>query len=126
VYDTAGNLKKVVDTLKGIKTAEYSTGIKLTKLTDTGRRWRSQIYSLRKRSVTLLQSQTAACGNTTVYTYDASGRIETVTDGEENVVSLGYDAYGNLSAITDGTGNTITLAYNGYGEIYIKRFINQG
>jgi len=61
-----------------------------------------------------------------VYTYDASGRIETVTDGEENVVSLGYDAYGNLSAITDGTGNTITLAYNGYGEIYIKRFINQG
>ncbi len=49
----------------------------------------------------------------TVYRFDASGRIASITDGHGLKTTYGYSGEGRLSTITDPSGQTLTFAYNG-------------
>ncbi|MEU9830790.1 polymorphic toxin-type HINT domain-containing protein [Streptosporangium sp. NPDC048047] len=52
----------------------------------------------------------------TAYTYDASGRVETVTDPEGGVVRTAWDATGARVSITDQLGVVRTFGYTKRGE----------
>jgi RHS repeat-associated protein len=49
----------------------------------------------------------------TVYRFDTSGRIASITDGHGLKTTYGYSGEGRLSTITDPSGQTLTFAYNG-------------
>ncbi|QKV67681.1 RHS repeat-associated core domain-containing protein [Streptomyces harbinensis] len=54
--------------------------------------------------------------HTTHFSYDSSGRLETVTDAEGNSTSHTYDANGNLLTITDAAGNVTSYTYDPAGR----------
>jgi RHS repeat-associated protein len=49
----------------------------------------------------------------TIYRFDASGRIASITDDHGLKTTYGYSGEGRLSTITDPSGQTLTFAYNG-------------
>lgn len=52
------------------------------------------------------------------YTFDATGKLQTVRDKRGNSAGLGYDAGGKLATITDATGRqAFTLSYNADGRL---------
>ncbi|WP_326644220.1 polymorphic toxin-type HINT domain-containing protein [Streptosporangium sp. NBC_01755] len=53
---------------------------------------------------------------TTTYTYDAKGRVETVTDPEGGVVRSAWDVTGAQTSTTDPLGTVLTYAYTKRGE----------
>lgn len=74
------------------------------------------VYTADGRS--LLQSSTA--GNaTTSFTYDALGRVSTVTDGAQHLTSFTYEPTGfqNLASVTRNANETTQFAYDGYGRL---------
>lgn len=64
-------------------------------------------------------SSTDARGNTTTYTYDATGmmtqEVQPVTATSSITTSFGYDATGNRTRYTDGRGNNWYTTYNSWG-----------
>lgn len=48
----------------------------------------------------------------TVYRFDASGRIASITDDHGLETAYGYNASGRLATITDPSGQTLTFSYN--------------
>ncbi|MBG0831639.1 hypothetical protein HS041_28315 [Planomonospora sp. ID67723] len=53
---------------------------------------------------------------TTAYTYDAAGRVKSVTDPEGSVVTSTWDITGALTSATDPMGTLHTFAYTKRGE----------
>jgi RHS repeat-associated protein len=53
----------------------------------------------------------------TVYRFDSSGRIASITDDHGLKTTYGYDANGRLATITDPSGQTLTFAYNASNHI---------
>ncbi|PDV97132.1 DUF6531 domain-containing protein [Candidatus Chloroploca asiatica] len=52
----------------------------------------------------------------TVYAFDASGRLATITDRNGNVTTLGYTGQ-NLTSITAPDGRALALSYNASGQL---------
>lgn len=51
-------------------------------------------------------------------TYDAAGRLQSFTDGNDDTVSFGYDsATGRMISFTDGEGNSREFDYDGTGRL---------
>jgi RHS repeat-associated protein len=58
-------------------------------------------------------SMTTSLGTRTyTYAFDASNRLQTVTDPSSQQVTYGYDTSDNLNKITDATGHITTMAYD--------------
>lgn len=53
----------------------------------------------------------------TVYRFDSSGRIASITDDHGLKTTYGYDANGRLATITDPSAQTLTFAYNASNHI---------
>ncbi len=53
----------------------------------------------------------------TVYRFDSSGRIASITDSHSLKTTYAYNAEGRLSTITDSSSQTLTFAYNGSNHI---------
>jgi RHS repeat-associated protein len=53
----------------------------------------------------------------TVYRFDQSGRIASVTDDHGLETTYGYDEGGRLSTITDPSGQTLSFSYDGSNHI---------
>jgi RHS repeat-associated protein len=53
----------------------------------------------------------------TVYRFDASGRIASITDDHGLKTTYGYSGEGRLSTITDPSAQTLTFSYNGSNHI---------
>jgi len=53
----------------------------------------------------------------TVYRFDASGRIASITDDHGLKTTYGYDANGRLATITDPSSQTLTFSYNASNHI---------
>jgi RHS repeat-associated protein len=66
----------------------------------------------------LAQTFVNAAGQTTTYTYNASGQPLTITDPTSAVVTYVYDANGYLQSVSRPmSGATTTYAYDGYGRV---------
>ncbi len=113
VYDTAGNLKQIVDALSQITTGDYNSASQLIKTTQAD----GGIVTYEYYGNGLLKRQTDAEGNTTTYIYDEAERVTSVTSPNGNTATITYDSYGNMNAVTDGEGNTVTISYNAFGEM---------
>ncbi len=48
----------------------------------------------------------------TKYAFNTSGKLTTITDKNNNSLTMTYDGSGNLSRITDSVGRDITLTYD--------------
>lgn len=53
----------------------------------------------------------------TVYSFNGSGRLRSVTERNGNATSLSYSGGGELERITDPSGRSISFAYNGEGLV---------
>jgi RHS repeat-associated protein len=53
----------------------------------------------------------------TIYRFDASGRVASITDDHGLKTTYGYDANGRLATITDPSAQTLTFSYNGSNHI---------
>ena len=63
------------------------------------------------------QTYTDASGQTTTFTYNASGQILTVTDPHQDTTTSTYDPAGYLSSVSGPvSGATASFAYDGYGR----------
>ncbi|MBW1812305.1 MAG: hypothetical protein JRJ39_01165, partial [Deltaproteobacteria bacterium] len=56
-------------------------------------------------------------GISTAYTYDAMNRIDTVTQPGTAVTSYDYDAHGNLASVTDAQNHETTYEYDDMGRV---------
>jgi|GEM_PF-547425 len=63
-----------------------------------------------------IKSETDALGNKTSLTYK-DGRLDTVTNGENEQKTLAYDSMGYLSKVTDHNGSITEYKRNGFGQI---------
>ncbi|HEX5990700.1 MAG TPA: right-handed parallel beta-helix repeat-containing protein [Solirubrobacterales bacterium] len=57
----------------------------------------------------------------TVYRFDASGRIASITDDHGLKTTYGYDANGRLATITDPSAQTLTFSYNSSNHITLVK-----
>jgi RHS repeat-associated protein len=53
----------------------------------------------------------------TVYRFDSSGRIASITDSHGSKTTYAYNAEGRLATITDPSGQTLTFGYNASNHI---------
>jgi len=52
-----------------------------------------------------------------VHQFNANGKLVSITDRNNNTISLSYDANGKPVTITDAAGRTVTLTYGGDGYV---------
>jgi RHS repeat-associated protein len=57
----------------------------------------------------------------TVYRFDSSGRIASITDDHGLKTTYGYNAEGRLATITDPSAQTLTFSYNGSNHITLVK-----
>jgi RHS repeat-associated protein len=57
----------------------------------------------------------------TVYRFDTSGRIASITDDHGLMTTYGYDANGRLATITDPSAQTLTFSYNASNHITLVK-----
>jgi len=57
----------------------------------------------------------------TVYRFDSSGRIASITDDHGLKTTYGYDTNGRLATITDPSAQTLTFTYNGSNHITLVK-----
>ncbi len=53
----------------------------------------------------------------TIYTFDSSGRLISISDLNENEVALAYDEAGRLQTASDEAGRTLTFSYEPSGRL---------
>lgn len=57
-------------------------------------------------------------GNTTAYTFDSFGRVETVTEpGTGGIATYAYDDHGNLLSVIDAEGHITSYFYDDMGRV---------
>ena len=77
--------------------------------------WRATTYNPNHQVLTA----TDAAGETTTYTYTATGDIETVTNALSDTTTYTYDTDGRLETVTGPVaGATTTYEYDGYGRLW--------
>nr|BFD89241.1 hypothetical protein KitaXyl93_06010 [Kitasatospora sp. Xyl93] len=127
MFDSTGRLTAMVDAA-GIGLTMTYTGSQLTGITDGAGRTVSLAYTgglLTSMTVpgqrtvayqytgNLLTSVRDLRGQTTVYGYDANGRLSTVTDPLGHVVTANtYDGSGRVASQVDALGGTTTFSYD--------------
>jgi len=57
----------------------------------------------------------------TIYRFDSSGRIASITDDHGLKTTYGYDANGRLATITDPSAQTLTFSYNASNHITLVK-----
>lgn len=56
-------------------------------------------------------------GQETVYGYNSSGRLQTITDPSGQQLSFGYDSTNHITSVSDSTGRTVTYSYTVAGDL---------
>lgn len=52
-----------------------------------------------------------------IHQFNAAGKLVSLTDRNNNVITLTYDANSNPVTVTDTSGRTLTLTYDSYGKV---------
>ncbi|MBD5539839.1 MAG: PKD domain-containing protein, partial [Lachnospiraceae bacterium] len=110
-YDAYGNRTTVTDALGGTASTVYDEAGKI--LSETAADGTTATYEYDAKGQKIKEIITGKTGGTktTVYDYDAAGRMTAVTTAE-GTTSYTYDGEGNVIAITYPDGSRDTLAYD--------------
>ena len=124
-YDSKGNVTKSIDPVGRETVLEYDINeIDLLRV----KQWNGTAYKLLQESGSYVNNQpgtvTDAAGQTTIYTYNASGQLETITTPERagitetRTTTYEYDLDGYLESVSDpAKGATTEYAYDGFGRL---------
>lgn len=123
VYDANGSPSSLSVPGSGTQTFQYDGLGNVLRQTDANGHETLFTYDANGNQLTETTSLTSHDGiikqRVTTNTYDAVGRIDTVTVTEDGVVlsftDNDYDAVGNLVAVTDGLGRTTRSVYDDRG-----------
>ena len=112
-YDSRGNLTSTVDAT-GTATFMYDTFDRLTRISYPGGRFLEYTYDSAGRRARSVDD----AGYTVNYDYDALGRLESLTDGDDGLmVHYAYDAAGRLAREDKGSGAYATYENDGAGQV---------
>ncbi|HAX85517.1 MAG TPA: hypothetical protein DCY91_04425, partial [Cyanobacteria bacterium UBA11370] len=107
-YDTRGNLSSVTDAT-GTITMQYDTANQLTGINYPNGRSLQYTYNTDGQRTQLVDQN----GYTVNYSYDAVGRLKSLTDGTgESIISYDYDSAGRLIKETNGNGTYTNYEYD--------------
>ncbi|WP_211444615.1 DUF6531 domain-containing protein [Collimonas humicola] len=121
-YDTSGNL--LSKTVQATSDATGAQGLSPT-LVGTARTW-SYTYNTVGQVLTATGPRTDVADKT-IYTYDSSGNLSTITNAVGQVTTLSnYDANGRVGLITDANGATTALTYSPRGWLTGKTVTSGG
>ncbi len=113
VYDARGNLTSATDAT-GKTTFIYDANDYLTRINYPGGRWLAFTYDTGGRRASSLDQ----LGHRLTYSYDAVGRLSSITDeASRRIVLYEYDAVGRLQRKTLGNGVYTTYAYDAAGQL---------
>jgi YD repeat-containing protein len=122
IYDTSGNLLN--KTVQATSDATGAQGLSPT-LVGTARTW-SYTYNNVGQVLTATGPRTDVADKT-IYTYDNSGNLSTITNAVGQVTTLSnYDANGRVGLITDANGATTALTYSPRGWLTGKTVTSGG
>jgi YD repeat-containing protein len=88
----------------------------ITSSTDALNRPTTTTYDATGR-VTSVTRLTGTEAVTTTYTYAAFNQVATITDPLTHTTTFGYDTKGNRTGVTDALNHTTTFAYNAPGQV---------
>jgi len=117
-YDAAHRLTQITD-LQGnyiaytLDTAGNRTAEKVYNSTGTVVQTHSRVFD----SLNHLVQDIGAVNQTTVYTYDANGNLQTVADPLNHQTVNAYDALNRLSQVTNPDTGTIKYGYDGEDQL---------
>ncbi|MGA9033174.1 MAG: RHS repeat-associated core domain-containing protein [Sulfuricaulis sp.] len=108
-----GQLKKVINALGHITAYDlYDANGRLKQMTDPNGLKTSYTYDARGRVKTISQTLTSGPVALTQYSYTPWGDVSQVIDPDGVALNYGYDAAHYLRTITDGAGNQIRYKYD--------------
>ena len=112
-YDSMGNVTAVSDA-NGVSftRTQYDAAGNVIKTTNAANSVTEYSYDNRNNLTGIISDKGADTQSVTSYTYDAFGRIISVSDAENGVTSATYDNIGNILSITDPNGGTTTYKYD--------------
>jgi len=121
-YDAFGNLLN--KTVQATSDATGAQGLSPT-LIGAARTW-SRTYNNVAQVLTATGPRTDVADKT-IYTYDSSGNLSTITNAVDQVTTLSnYDANGRVGLITDANGGTTALTYSRRGWLTGKTVTSGG
>lgn len=119
-YDNRGNLtlERILTADFGPVVTQYTYDPSFNKLTfKKDAEARETTYLIDPATGDLLET-TDPVGNTTVYTYDSHGRLETVTDPRRFITRhTDHDSFGNARTVTDPLDNVTTREWDTRGRM---------
>jgi RHS repeat-associated protein len=116
LYDSNGNLDKIIDSGNAVWDTAFDASADLTGATDP----LGNPVSLAYNAKHLPTSITDARGNTTTITYDADGNMTSLTNPLGKTWTYTYDGAGNLLTETDPLNKTTTYTYDVAGNRLTK------
>ncbi|WP_306297041.1 Calx-beta domain-containing protein [Nostoc sp. C052] len=117
-YDTKGNLTSVTDAT-GTITMQYDAANQLTNISYPTGRSLQYTYNADGQRTKLVSQD----GYTVNYSYDAVGRLKTLTDATgQSIISYDYDSAGRLTNETNGNGTYTSYEYDQQSQL--TRLIN--
>jgi RHS repeat-associated protein len=124
-YDAAGNRTKLVEpgpsgtsgtdaTLTTTRLA-YDTANRLCRVVQNSTQNDATWGALAHPCVDAI-SGTTTTNVSARYTFDGTGNVASMIDGNGNTTSYGFDAAGRMTSTTDADGKTLVIAYNNLGQ----------
>ncbi|NEQ47521.1 MAG: hypothetical protein F6K00_29855 [Leptolyngbya sp. SIOISBB] len=112
-YDERGNLLTATDA-SGTIEMEYDAANRLTFISYPSGRSLTYAYNADGQRTQMVMQD----GYTVNYSYDAAGRLETLTDGTgQLIIRYDYDAAGRLTRETNGNGTVTTFDYDALSQL---------
>ncbi len=116
VYNQVGGPTTITDPqniARNITNVVYDTNFRVSTITDVvGAVAQFPLYNAAGQPLTYVDAR----GNSSHYTYDQFGNLQTSTDALSRVTTSVYDTIGNLKTRTDPLNNTTTYFYDAYNR----------
>lgn len=108
-YDASERIATVTDQ-GGTTTFTYGTGTTSVQ-NGEGNVW-TYTYDSAQRLTKVSSQAVGGVTQSTTYTYDANGNVQTIVDGKNKTTTFTYDANGNRTKEVDSLGNTVSRTFS--------------
>ncbi|HEY9023260.1 MAG TPA: hypothetical protein VIP05_03090, partial [Burkholderiaceae bacterium] len=110
-YDASNRVYTITDALNNVTTYTYDTANLKTTVTANGQ---ATVYAYNTSGQLLSVTAPAVNGASPVtkFAYNANGELATATDADGRVTTMGYDAAGNQVSVLDSAGNLTTRTFD--------------